>query len=259
MFWRVESSIPTLQPETIFMIGSFPVTNSLLMINLITLLLIVGVVLLNRTMKLRPGKAQAAVELFYEGIASLVNQITNNQKVTNRILYMIGALFVFVGIANLIGFVPGLTSITYNGEALFRSATSDFNTTFGLALVMLLLVQAQAIADAGVFGYIGKFIQVKAVVNGFRQGIGAGALGLVEFFIGLLDIISEIAKVISLSMRLFGNIYAGEILMVIILGGFAYGLPALWMAMSMFVGVIQALVFGALIAAYYGSVVTADS
>ena len=76
-------------------------------------------------------------------------------------------------------------------------------------------------------------------------------MGIINFLIGLLDIITEVARVISLSIRLFGNMFAGEMLTVIILGFVAYGLPVVWMSMSLLVGVIQAMVFGSLTAAYY--------
>lgn len=259
MFFQVSNEIPNIQPETIFSIGSFPVTNSLLLINLMTVLLIIFVIWLNRTIKLQPGKVQSVIEMFYEAVEKLINQITGSIKITNRIFPMIAALFLFVGVGNLITYIPGLASVTYDGASIFRSPTSDFNTTFGLALVMLFLIQIQAIVDSGLFGYIGKFIQIKGLIEGFKQGPGAAAMAFVEFLIGFLDIISEIAKVISLSMRLFGNIYAGDILMVIIMGAFAYGLPAVWLAMSLLVGVIQALVFGALIAAYYGTVISPEN
>ena len=116
---------------------------------------------------------------------------------------------------------------------------------------MMILVQIESVRDWGIFGYIGKYVQVKEVWKGFKKGTGEGMVAVVNFIIGLLDVISEIAKVVSLSVRLFGNIYAGEILMTILLGAFAYALPSVWLGMNIFVGVIQALVFGSLVAAYY--------
>ena len=83
-------------------------------------------------------------------------------------------------------------------------------------------------------------------------------MAIIDFLIGLLDIISEFAKVISLSLRLFGNMYAGEILASILLGAFALMVPAPWLAMNLLVAVIQAIVFGSLCAAYYTLAVQND-
>ncbi|MGB0757255.1 MAG: F0F1 ATP synthase subunit A [Patescibacteria group bacterium] len=259
MFFQVPGTIPEIQPDTLFMIGNFPVTNALLMINLMTVVLVIFLIWFNRNLSIKPGKAQAVVEIFLEGILNLIDQITGKREVSEKIFPMIATLFIFVGVSNLIGLIPGFTSITVGDMPLFRTPTTDFNTTFALALAMMILVQLQSLIDWGIFGYIGRFIKVKEIITGFKEGFGAGAIAIIDFLIGLLDIISEIAKVVSLSVRLFGNIYAGEILMVIILGGLAYGLPAVWLGMNIFTGVIQALVFGALVAAYYGTAIKQES
>jgi len=258
MFFRLAGEIPNIQPETIFSIAGFPVTNSLLMINLITLLLIIFLIWFNKVLKIKPGKVQVVVEMFMNAVINLLDQITGKREVSKKIFPMISALFVFIGMSNLIGSIPGLTSITIDNVSLFRTPTTDFNTTFSIATSLLILIQLQSIVDWGLFGYIGRFIQLKGIWQGFRTGIGEGMVSIINFLIGLLDIISEIAKVVSLSVRLFGNIYAGEILMVIIMGGLAYALPAVWLGMGLFTGTIQALVFGALIAAYYGTALKED-
>jgi F-type H+-transporting ATPase subunit a len=85
-----------------------------------------------------------------------------------------------------------------------------------------------------------------------------GFIGLVEFFVGILDIIGEIAKVVSLSFRLFGNVYAGQVLAIIIMGAFAWGLPTVWSVMSNFTGILQGFVFAALVAVYYSLSVKPD-
>ena len=253
MFFQIAGEIPNIQPATIFSIGDFPISSSFLMINLITILLVIFLLWFNKVLKVTPDKVQTVVEMLLDGIMGLIDQITNKRSVSEKIFPMIATLFIFVGISNLIGLFPGLTSITIDGVALFRTPTTDFNTTFSIATALMLLVQIQSIIDWGLFGYIGRFIQIKGIWIGFRKGFGEGMISIINFLIGLLDIVSEIAKVVSLSVRLFGNIYAGEILMVIIMGAFAYGLPAVWLGMNLFTGIIQALVFGALIAAYYGT------
>lgn len=249
---------PELQPSIVFTIFGWPVTSSLMMIWFVMLLIIVFVIVLNVSLKLIPGKVQNIFEMLYTAMVNLIDQITRNRAISEKITPLIAALFLFIGLSNVVSFIPGLTSIEFNGHEVFRSPTSDFNTTFALALGMILLIQVQSMRDWGIFGYVGRFIKIKEVFLGFRQGIGPGMNAFIEFLIGLLDIVSELARIISLSFRLFGNIYAGEILMVVILGALAYGLPAVWMGMSAFTGLIQALVFGALATAYYAGAMKED-
>jgi F-type H+-transporting ATPase subunit a len=181
----------------------------------------------------------------------LIQQITASEKHAKRVFPIIGAMLVYLTIANLIGLIPGLSEFTYNGTPVFRSPTADFNTTFGLAFGAILVLQFVSIKDYGLFGHIGKFFKFKEVYQGFRKGVSAGFVALIDFFVGVLDIIGELAKIISLALRLFGNMYAGNVLMVIIMGALAYVLPAVWLGMNIFVGILQAMVFSALVAAYY--------
>lgn len=243
--------IPSLDPDIVFTIAGFPIASSTLMILLITLILAVLAGTSVRKFAIRPGKLQAAIELIYEQIVGLVDQITNSRKHSERIFPIIGAMLVYLTVANLIGLIPGLTDLTYDGTPIFRSPTADFNTTFGLALGAVIILQFVSIKDYGALGHLGKFIKIKEVYQGFKQGVSAGFVALIDFFVGVLDIIGEIAKVVSLALRLFGNMYAGNVLMIIIFGAFAYVLPAIWLGMNIFVGVLQAMVFSALVAAYY--------
>jgi len=144
-----------------------------------------------------------------------------------------------------------LGSFTYKGMSIFRTPTTDFNVTVSLALAMVLLIQFASIKKWGFLKHISNYLKFHEIFQGFKKGIGAGFMGIINFLIGLLDIISEFAKVVSLSFRLFGNMFAGETLAVVLLGFLAYVLPVSWMIMNIFAGFIQAMVFGSLTAAYY--------
>jgi F-type H+-transporting ATPase subunit a len=98
---------------------------------------------------------------------------------------------------------------------------------------------------------LGKFFKFKEVFLGFKKGFMEGFMAVIDFGIGLLDIVGELAKDVSLSLRLFGNMYAGEVLATLILGAFAFVLPLTWTTMSLLSGTVQALVFGSLVTAYY--------
>lgn len=243
---------PTIKPDVIFSIWNFPFTNSILTAFLITIIIAFFSYILSKKISTKPKKWQVAVEFLYESVYDLIDKITGSEAITKKIFYLIGSLLVFIALSNVIGiFVPFLGSITYNDVAIFRTPTTDFNVTVSLAVAMVLLIQISSIKEWGIIKYLSNYIKIHEIFGGFKKGVGAGFMGIINFMIGLLDIISEFAKVISLSMRLFGNMFAGEMLAVVLLGFLAYGLPAFWMTMNIFVGFVQAIVFASLTAAYY--------
>lgn len=250
-FFQVPVEQPPVQPETLLSIGSLHITNAMFMGVFVTLLFLIASLIIYKRAALLPTKFQMIAEIVVESFTSLIEQIVGNKENAEKLVPLIGTLFLFIGVSNIIALIPGLTSITYNGISIFRTPTNDFNMTFSLALAMVLLTNVMSIQVFGPVAYIGKFIKIKEIVIGFKSGITDGMLAIIDFFIGLLDIVSEFAKIISLSLRLFGNMFAGEILAAILLGSFAAIVPAPWIAMNLLVGVLQALVFGALTAAYY--------
>ncbi len=140
---------------------------------------------------------------------------------------------------------------------MFRSAATDMNVTLALAIVSVLLTQYFGLQALGI-GYFGKFIAVKRVVQAFtKSGLGCAGrigrffMGIIDIFIGLVETVSEIGKVISFSFRLFGNIFAGEVL----LGVMGFLIPYLvslpFFGLELFVGFVQALVFMMLTVAFF--------
>lgn len=250
MFLQVESEQISIRPETIFSIGSFEFTNAMLMGVMVTLFFLCISLSIYKRKNNVPTSFQAVVEKIVEVFVGLLTSITGSEHLAKKLLPLIGSLFLFLGFSNIVTLIPGLSAITYNGISLFRTPTNDFNMTFSIALAMVILANVMSIKDFGLFGHIGKFVKIKEIYQGFREGVGAGMLAIIDFFIGLLDIVSEFAKVISLSLRLFGNMYAGEVLAAIFLGALAILVPAPWTAMNLLVGILQAMVFGSLTAAY---------
>ncbi|MCA9355984.1 F0F1 ATP synthase subunit A [Candidatus Nomurabacteria bacterium] len=251
MIFQTKREITTIEPETIINIGNFHIANSTLLAVLILLILLITGIYFYKKYKNTPSTFQIILEMMIEGIEDFIDQITANKNRSKVVFNIIASIFVFIGISNLIGLIPGLTSITYEGLPIFRTPTADFNTTFSMALTAVVVLQFISMKEWGLWEHFNKFIKVKDLYLGFKKGISSGVMALVDFFIGLLDIVGEIAKIFSLSLRLFGNMYAGEVLMIIIMGGLAYVVPSLWLTMNLLVGVIQALVFGSLITAYY--------
>ncbi len=250
-FLQLKREVTPIAPEVLGFIGGLPITNSFMASVLVALVIaLVGLIVVPRFRE-RPGIFQSLAELAYEAMVGLIAQITSSMKLARDVVPLVTALFVFIGLANLLGIIPGLSSITWGGISLFRTPTSDFNTTVGLALGVVLLIQIDSIRVWGPVGYFLRFFKFKELYQGVRGGASAFATAVIEFLIGLLDIFSEIAKVISLSFRLFGNMFAGEVLMVLLLGAFAFVIPAFWLSMSMLFALVQAIVFGALATAYY--------
>lgn len=248
---QVSRELTPIQPEIVFYIGNFGIANSTLLVLLIALaFFLVGKLVVSK-FTLVPTKFQSMLEMVYESMSDLVQQVTNDRYHAQRILPLITTILVYFAIANVIAFIPGLTDITYNGVAIFRTPTSDFNTAFGVSLAAVVVLNITAIQEWGFLGYLGKFFNFKGIIQGFKKGFMDGFIGIIEFFVGILDIIGEIAKVVSLSFRLFGNVYAGQVLAIIIMGAFAWGLPALWAIMSNFTGILQGFVFAALVSVYY--------
>ena len=129
-----------IQPDIVFSIGGFGIANSTLMI----FVMMLGFFFLGRymirTFSLIPGKFQVVMELLYTGVMDLIIQITNNKDHARKIFPIIGTILVYFALANDISIIPGLTDITYNGVAVFRTPTSDFNTTFGISLATVLIL-----------------------------------------------------------------------------------------------------------------------
>lgn len=254
---HVYEEIPSITSPTLGDIGPLTVATSTITVMFITLLLVALCVKTARS-KMIPGKFQHVMEIFYEMVSSFITSIVGDKERAKTIVPYVGALMVYLIVANLLPTIPGMASfyVSIDGEhiPLFRGATTDFNTTFGLAFAVVIMMQVVGIREQGVFGYLSHFIQVKQVYRGFKKSFGEGMVAIIGFFVGLIEIISEIAKMLSLSLRLFGNMFAHEVLTVILLGAFAVAVPAIWMGMGLLVGVVQSIVFVALVTVYYSLV-----
>ena len=230
----------SLQAETLGQIFGMPITNSLVLSVLTAILLVGGGFLIARNLRLVPGKIQSLTELVIGGLLDFVTEILGDRKQALKFFPLIATIFLFILLNNWIGVLPGIGSIgiyeVEHGEQvfvpLFRSANADLNTTFALALIAVFAIQMYGIQKLGFFGHVGKFIN-------FRHGP-------IHFFVGLLELVGEFAKVLSFSFRLFGNIFAGEVLLVIIMALVPVLIPLPFIFLEYFVGFIQALVFAML-------------
>lgn len=229
----------SLAAEPLFHIGSFTITNTLLVSWVTVILLAVLAILMNRTIKMVPTGLQNIFEIIIDYFLKLTDQVTGNRKQSEKFFPIVITIFLFVLVANYLGLLPGFGSIGFNatehGEhvfiPLFRSVNSDLNMTLALAIVSVVATNAIAILLIGIVKASKRFINLKNPVMGF--------VGIVEF-------ISEIAKFISFSFRLFGNVFAGEVLLVVVSSLVPYVAPLPFYFLELFVGLIQALVFAML-------------
>lgn len=264
-FLSVDAGLPSVPSDILFFIKGFPISNAMasgILMTIILLLFCLAVVL-NTKPTGTPNKFQIFLETTYELFYSFTTTIVGNEKITKKIFPIISTIFIYIGISNILTIVPGIDSLTFTvGESVvpfFRTHTSDINTTFGIAAAMIIWTQIYSIQETNILVHINKYFKVWGIIKGFRKSIGEGFIAIIEFFVGLLDIISEFAKSISLSLRLFGNMFAGLMLSGIILGALAIIAPIPLILFGFFSGVLQALVFGALIASYFSTAVESES
>lgn len=222
----------SLKAHELFNIGGFGITNSLLLTMVVSLLLLSGAFILNRKISIIPGKLQGAIEMGVESFLTLMESTLGSEKKAEKYFPLIATIFIFILTSNLLGILPGIGSFTFNsghGEvSLFRSPASDLNFTLAFAVISVLVTNILGMLAVGVFPHISKFLN-------FTNPI--------KFFIGILELVSEVAKIISLSFRLFGNVFAGEVLLVIIFFLAPYFIPLPFLFLELFVGMIQAFIF----------------
>ena len=255
---HVREDIPSIHPHELFSFGPFTITSSTMMAFLALIVFIFLAFKVNK-FKLLPGFFQSLAEMLVDFLIGFIAQIVGSREKALMLLPYVGSVFAFILFSNLSAMIPGITGFEWHGHHMFTPSTADFNTTFALALASVVVVHIMSVYKAGLFSHLGHFIQVAPIINGFKKSFGEGMLGIIHFFVGLIEVVGEVAKVISLSLRLFGNMFAHEVLMIILLGALSIGVPALWMGMGILVGVVQAIVFTALVTVYYSLLVREKS
>jgi F-type H+-transporting ATPase subunit a len=173
--------------------------------------------------------------MIFEFVIGYMEQILGTRQLAERFFPLIVTIFLFIGLSNLFDFIPLLGSITVasGGESvpLFRAVNSDLNATLALTIISVFTIELSGILIVGFFRYAGKFFN-------FRSPLG--------FVVGLIEFVSELSRFISFSFRLFGNIFAGEVLLSVVGMFVPYVLPVPLMAFESFVGLVQAAVFAML-------------
>ncbi|KKQ24034.1 MAG: ATP synthase subunit a [Candidatus Roizmanbacteria bacterium GW2011_GWC2_37_13] len=232
----------SIKPEIVFHILDFPVTNSLLLSTIVVFVFfLIALKYKRESFNVRKSSFYYFFQFILKSIYSLFESVLGEK--TKYFFPLLFSFFMFIILQNWFGLLPGIGSILVkvqeHGEEifipLFRGGNADLNTTFVLALTSVIMIQVFGIKFLGFKDYLKKFVNLTNPLN---------------FFLGFLEIISEFSKVLSFSFRLFGNIFAGEVLLTIV----AFLVPILasfpFIILEVFVGFIQALVFSMLTAVF---------
>jgi F-type H+-transporting ATPase subunit a len=242
--------LPPLSAEVLFHIGPVAVTNT--MINTwaaLVFFLIFGWVI-KKSVSLRPGKLQNYCEYFLDILLGYFDQVTGSRVKTIQFLPIVGSLFFFILFSNWLGLIPGTGSILWGHEPLLRPANTDLNMTAAMAVVAVVASHVFGIVSVGIFTHLNKFFQLGTFVKSLKKGPIAIFTAIIELGVGLIELVSEFAKILSLSLRLFGNIFAGEVLMTVMLSLVSVLIPTPFMLLELLVGLIQASVFAMLTLVY---------
>jgi F-type H+-transporting ATPase subunit a len=248
----------TIAPETIFQIAGFDITNAMLSAVAVSLALCLFGIISGAMLRKQgtPNKIQNAIEWYYSLIEGNTEDIIGSPKKARPYLGYILSLFLFIVFSSWLGLIPGVLHIGVQVDQhtlfpIFRAPTTDLNATIALSIMAWLTIEYAGFSSQG-FAYLGKFFQFKG--------------GFINFLVGIQELISEFARLISFSFRLFGNIFAGEVLIVVILALTKFQfpqnsylnilnyvgvpLPSIIILMEVLVAMMQAYVFVSLMSVF---------
>ena len=224
----------SISAQTLFTVFGFPVTNGLFT-GVIGLILTVALLtyVSGKVKREKYNRFVGLIQWVFEGLLKSIDDIIPDKKMGRKIAPLAITIFFFVLINYWLSIIPGLESITWNGVPVLRSLTADLNFTLAIALITIVTVQVYAIRHLGNFGNAARYFR-----NPIKDPIGA--------FEGILELVGEISRAAALALRLFGNAFAGEVLLIVIAAltsYFAAAVLPVFMAFELFIGFIQAYVF----------------
>ena len=260
----------TLYAEQVGHIGSFPITNALLTSWVVVGIILILSLVIRFSVKKVPGKLQSVFELLLDAAYDLCDQVTGSRKITTKVFPIAISIFFFVLLNNWLGILPfggfglietsqqiGVDGAVQSHSAFLpflRSGTADINTTIALAIIAVIGSNIFGIISIGAWKTFNKYVNLKALGGIFKKVRKDPIVLLtapIMFAVGFLELIGEMAKIASLSFRLFGNVFAGEVLLASMAAVLAYLVPTPFLLLEIFVGVIQAFIFSVLTLVYY--------
>lgn len=232
----------SLSAEKIFELGPVAVTNSMFTGWIVSLFISLVLLSIVSKFSIVPDWIQNTYEVLYEFIYSTVQSVLG-KELTDKLFPLFLTIFLFIMFGSWAGLLPGVSTIGFYEEShaadsysekvpvpIFRAVTADINTAIALAIIVVVIIEFAGFKKHGI-SYLKKFFNFSSPV---------------ALFVGLLEFISEIMRLVTFSFRLFGNIFAGEVILAVMLAltGVYFGFLVFpFLAFEVFVGVIQALVF----------------
>ena len=224
-----------LAPEQLGTLWGLPITNTLITSWAVVVVLTILAVLVGSRIKLVPSRFQTLLEWLFGFVYDYIAETLESRDMARRFFPFLCTIFLFVFTSNLLEFLPGIGSFgLVRGEEflpLFRSVNTDLNVTLMLGILSFLVIEITGIVTIGALKYGGKFVNFHSVIG---------------FFVGIIELFSELARVVSFSFRLFGNIFAGEVLILVVIHFLPYVAPVPVMMFEVFVGFVQAAIFALL-------------
>ncbi|HEY5628044.1 MAG TPA: F0F1 ATP synthase subunit A [Candidatus Limnocylindrales bacterium] len=208
------------------------ITSTILTLWIVSILTIGLLFFMTRGRSMMPGKVQNAMEYVWEQIEGFGMSLGGPEARPYIVIF--AGFFLYILFSNWSGLIPPVGKVE-----MLRAPTSDVNITIGLALVAFAFFEYQGFRHLGVRGYLGKFFPLGA----FRQGIGNG---IIAMFVGLIELMLEFVKPVTLSMRLFGNIYGGEVALGVMTALTVAIIPMALIALELMLNLVQALIFSTL-------------
>jgi len=244
---------PELAAEEVFHLFGFPITNSIIAAWL-TIIVLVGVsYAVTHRIKLIPGRLQCLLEFALGWLYNFCQQVAG-EKNGRRFFPVVTTIFLFVIMNAWLSLLPGFGSITIGGVPLLRGANTDINMPLALALMSFVFVEYFGIRSRGGFRYLSKFINVgrfftslgQLVRGRFRAGLSGLITGIIDIFVGFLETLSELVRIVSFTFRLLGNMTGGEILLLIAMFFVPWIFALPFYGLELLVGFVQALIFAGL-------------
>lgn len=225
--------VPSGEPADTGMISAqVSITNTMLTMVLVTIIVLAALVLMSRGRRSVPGRVQNFLEWSIESLDGFANGMGG--PAAKRYVPMFTSFFILILAFNWSGLIPPVGRVE-----LLRAPTSDVNVTIGLALVAFFTFHVEGFRRLGASSYLSKFFPIYE----FKQGIGAGVIAL---FVGLIELMLEFVKPLTLSMRLFGNIYGGEVALGVLTALTVAVLPVALFGLEIMLTFVQALIFSTL-------------
>ena len=253
----VDRPEPELPVQEVFHLFGFPITNSIVGA-WVTIIFVVGFsYVITRRMKIIPGRLQSVFEVLLGGLYNFCQSVAGEQN-GRRFFPVVATIFLFVAFNAWLSLIPGFGSIEITNNAghhvhLFRGANTDINMALALALASFVFVEYFGLRSLGI-RYLGKFLNLGQVFSSMglmfrgrlKAGLGGLFSGFINIFVGMLEALSELIRIISFTFRLFGNMTAGEILLLVaaFLVPWVFALP--FYGLELLVGFVQALIFAGL-------------